>query len=77
MSGVLVLGSPDEVRGFALAGVEGRTPLDARGLETELQLAVRAGAGLVLVTEAVAKLSPRAIEAAIAHPAPPIVVVLP
>lgn len=77
MSRVLFLGARDEVRGFALAGVPGRTAPDARALEAALEEAAREGIGLILVSPVVAALAPRAIEALADRLPPPAVLVLP
>lgn len=73
-----LLGTPEDVRGFALAGIAGTpctTPEEveeaAAGLETMQDLA------LVLVSQEVAQLAPEAVEKIAREHGPPAVVVLP
>jgi vacuolar-type H+-ATPase subunit F/Vma7 len=66
---ILVLGTPDDVRGFALAGVRGRVPRAAgeaaamtrTDVETAVAEADRAGVELMLVSAEVAALAPHAL----------------
>ncbi len=72
----LLLGTPDDVRGFALAGVTGLACLDAGDVErAAAAVKARDDVALVLVSQAVAKLSPQAIASLAGEP--PAVVVLP
>ena len=73
-----LLGTPEDVRGFALAGIAGSactTPEEAleaaAGLETMQDLA------LLLVSQEVAQLAPEAVEKLSRDHGPPTVVVLP
>ena len=76
---LVLLGDPDDARGFRLAGVEStvcRTGDDVRLAVDE----VRGGgtpAGVVLVTESVYQLAPTVLDALRDRPRGPIVIVLP
>ncbi len=72
-----LLGTPDDVRGFALAGVSGRACAQASDVEEACAvLRSRSDLALVLVSDEVAELAPELIEQLEANP-PPAVVVLP
>lgn len=60
---LLLLGTPQDARGFALAGVEARVCGCAAELEKALQEAERAPAAMVAVSAAVAELAPSAVRA--------------
>jgi len=72
---ILVLGTPDDVRGFALAGVAGVAPANRR--EVEERLAAAADLELLLVSSEVATLAPRAVAAAMTRAGGPLILVLP
>jgi vacuolar-type H+-ATPase subunit F/Vma7 len=76
---VLVLGTPDDTLGFALAGATARAPKTAREVEAALAQAgeERPPFGLVLVSEPVAALAPRAVRAFCRRPGAPPLLVLP
>jgi vacuolar-type H+-ATPase subunit F/Vma7 len=76
---VLVLGSRDDARGFALAGAVTRAPRDRRELVAALARVMdeRPPVGLVLVSAAIAELAPRAVEAFAAKEGAPPILVLP
>jgi vacuolar-type H+-ATPase subunit F/Vma7 len=60
---VLLLGTARDLRGFALAGLEGRACDGAAELEEALAEATRAEVGLVALSAEVAALSPAAVKA--------------
>jgi vacuolar-type H+-ATPase subunit F/Vma7 len=76
---VLVLGTPDDTLGFALAGATARAPQSARELEALLAQASeeRPPVGLVLVSEPIAALAPRAVRVFRERPGAPPLLVLP
>lgn len=74
---VVLLGTVDDVRGFALAGVPGVVVTERRELEAGLRAAADAGAGLVLVSAATAALAPAAVAALAGRDGGPAVLVLP
>ena len=74
---VLVLGTPDDARGFALAGALARAPGSRRELDVLLSRAAEERVGLVLVSAEVAALSPRAVRAFAERPGAPPLLVLP
>jgi vacuolar-type H+-ATPase subunit F/Vma7 len=71
---LLVLGTPDDVRGFALAGVPGVTPAGARELEERL---ATPGLELIFVSPEVAALAPQALAAPGARGDGPLILLLP
>ncbi len=76
---IVLLGDADDVRGFALAGVDGHVCQDRGAVESAL---ARIGAhaaemGLVLISAAVAGLASRAIERLRAQEGSPAVIILP
>lgn len=75
MRGVLVLADGSDVRGFALAGADGRAVEDGAALSRRLDDV--AGAGLVLVSAASAEGAARALARVRREAAGPIVLVLP
>ena len=76
---IVVLGDPDDVRGFALAGAYGRACGDPGELETALAEAVgpEAAVGIVVLSASVAALAPAAVAAARGRADGPIILVLP
>jgi vacuolar-type H+-ATPase subunit F/Vma7 len=76
---VVVVGSPDEVRGFALAGVEGQTATTRREAIDALRdlLGAGQGVGLLLLSQAVAQAIPREIRELRLRGAPPALLILP
>lgn len=76
---IIVLGDPDDARGFALAGGHGRSCGDPGQLETALAEAAgpEAAVGIVVLSAPVAALSPVAVAAARGRADGPIVLVLP
>jgi vacuolar-type H+-ATPase subunit F/Vma7 len=60
---ILVLGTPDDVRGFALAGAAGRVPRDAEEVEQAIEEAERDGVELILLSPEIARLAPEAVAA--------------
>lgn len=63
---VLLLGTPSDLRGFALAGLEGRPCTRAAELEEELAKARRGDVALIALSAEVAALSPAAVKASAA-----------
>jgi len=76
---IVVLGDADDVRGFALAGVEGQVCQDLGAAESALaQIGARAGeVGLLLISAAVAGFAPSAVERLRRQEGGPAVVILP
>ena len=76
---VFVLGDALDVRGFALAGVEGTSPEEAETARAQLERVVDAEppVGLLLLSERVAGLLPREIDRLERSDRPPAVLVLP
>jgi vacuolar-type H+-ATPase subunit F/Vma7 len=76
---IIVLGDADDVRGFALAGVEGHVCQDLGAAESTLaQIGAQVGeVGLVLISAAVAGLASRAVERLRRQEGSPAVVILP
>ena len=76
---LLVLGDADDARGFRLAGVKARACGTERDLDRAIRDVVAAGetGSVVLVSEAVRRLSPAAIDALTSRPGWPMVVVMP
>ncbi len=72
---LVVLGTADDVRGFALAGVAGVRPVSGR--EVEEQLAAAAGLDLILLSSEVAALAPQAVAAARSRAGGPLILILP
>ncbi len=70
----LVLGTPDDVRGFALAGVRGVACENAADVDRAIA-ALPSELALLLVSEPVARLAPEKIAALATQP--PAVLVLP
>jgi len=61
---LMVIGNPDTVRGFALAGVRGEIALTPEALERAMDIAMAdEEIGIVLVTQDVAALAPERIDA--------------
>ncbi|MBZ5558073.1 MAG: V-type ATP synthase subunit F [Acidobacteriia bacterium] len=77
---LLVLGDADDARGFRLAGVKALACGTERDLDRAIRDLVAAGGepgSVVLVSEAVRRLSPAAIDALTSRPGWPMVVVMP
>ena len=76
---LVLLGDADDVRGFALAGVEGRVCHDRGTAESALAQIAAPGAevGLVLISATVAGLASRALERLGRQEGSPAVVILP
>ena len=76
---IFVLGDALDVRGFALAGVEGARAEDPESARAGLARAVHAEppVGLLLLSERIAGLLPREIDRLERSDGPPAVVVLP
>ena len=61
---LMVIGNPDTVRGFALAGVRGENATSAEELQQAMDIAMDdEEIGIVLVTQDVAALAPERIDA--------------
>ncbi len=72
---VLVVGHPDAVLGFSLAGVEGRAVTDAEGVNAALDAALKDhDLGIVLVTKDVARLVEGRMEDLKFHSTMPLIV---
>jgi len=75
---LLVIGNPDAVRGFALAGVRGQIATTAEELNHALDAALSdAETGIVLVTEDVADLARRRVDMLRVRSTVPLVVEIP
>jgi vacuolar-type H+-ATPase subunit F/Vma7 len=76
---ILVLGDAEDVRGFALAGVEGRVAEDAETARAVLERGDGEGrpVGLLLLSERIARLLPREVDRLVRSERPPAVLVLP
>ena len=76
---IFVLGDAPDVRGFALAGVDGACPEDRETARAFLAKAVDADppVGLLLLSERIAGLLPREIDRLERSDRPPAVLVLP
>ncbi len=75
---VLVIGHPDAVLGFSLAGVEGRAVTDAEGANAALDAALKDhDLGIVLVTKDVARLMETRMEDLKFHSTMPLIVEIP
>ena len=75
---LLVIGNPDAVRGFALAGVRGQIAATAEELNRALNTALAdEEIGIVLVTEDVADLARRRVDMLMVRSAVPLVVEIP
>lgn len=76
---LFVLGTAEDVRGFGLAGVEGRaaeTPEEARRFLEQIASAPR-DVGLLLISEATARLAPGQVERLARGRRSPAIVLLP
>ncbi len=74
---VVVLGTADDARGFALAGTDAELVGDGRALEGALgRLQEERAVGLVIVSAEAAALAPTAVRAFAARPAAPPLLVL-
>jgi vacuolar-type H+-ATPase subunit F/Vma7 len=60
---VVVLGTPDDVRGFALAGAAGRVPRDGDDVAQAIAEAERDGVQLILLSPEIARLAPQHVAA--------------
>ena len=76
---IVVVGTPDQVRGFALAGIEGEAATTRRQAIPILRDLLREGheVGLLLLARATAQAIPREIAELRRRGAPPAVLVLP
>ncbi len=75
---VLVIGHPDAVLGFSLAGVEGRAVTDPEGANVALDAALKDHElGIVLVTKDVARLMETRMEDLKFHSTMPLIVEIP
>lgn len=75
---VLVIGHPDAVLGFSLAGVEGRAVTDAERANSALDAALKdRELGIVLVTKDVARLMEARMEDLKFHSTMPLIVEIP
>jgi V/A-type H+-transporting ATPase subunit F len=75
---LLVIGNPDAVRGFALAGVRGQIAATDEELNRALDTALAdEEVGIVLVTEDVADLARRRVDMLMVRSAVPLVVEIP
>ncbi len=76
---IFVLGDAVDVRGFALAGVEGLVPRDSGAARAFLARVADdpRPIGLLLLSERVARLAPREVERLVESDRPPAVLVLP
>ena len=76
---IAVVGSREDVRGFALAGLTGQVAEGVPEVEAALAAAAREGseAGLLLVSASAARLAPEAIAALERREGAPVALVLP
>lgn len=75
---VLVLGNPDAVRGFSLAGVDGRAATSADSVNLALdELMADKTLGIILITSDAAALIPARMENLKLHSTVPLVVEIP
>ncbi len=75
---VLVIGHPDAVLGFSLAGAEGRGVVDAQQANAALDAALKdRELGIVLVTKDVAAMMPARMEHLKLHSTMPLIVEIP
>jgi vacuolar-type H+-ATPase subunit F/Vma7 len=76
---IAVVGSPEDVRGFALLGLTGQVAEGSRDVEAALEAAAREGleTGLLLVSACAARLAPEAILGLQRREGAPVVLVLP
>lgn len=74
---MFVIGSPDAVRGFALAGVRGRIVETAEELNRALDAALAEDIDILLVTEDVADLDRERVDTLMVRSTAPLVVEIP
>ena len=72
-----VIGSPDAVRGFALAGVRGRIAETAEELNHALDAALAEGIDILLVTEDVAHMKRERVDRLVVRSTTPLVIEIP
>lgn len=73
-----IIGHPDAVRGFALAGVHGTIAVTAERVNQALDIALNdKSIGIILVTEEAASLSRQRVDRLTAHSTVPLVVEIP
>ncbi len=76
---IAVVGSPEDVRGFSLAGLTGQVAESAAEMERALAAATRGGseAGLLLVSADAARLASESVSGLERREGAPVVLVLP